>query len=255
VILVRPRGAGPGLEIFLLRRHRGASFMSSAFVFPGGVADADEADPRTTAARELFEEAGALLIDRPIDATTRAAWRAAVNGGAPLAPLLEAAGARLALDELAYFARWITPSIEPRRYDATFFVAALPAGQEVSPDDRETVEQVWVTPGEGLARAGELRLPPPQIRTLLELEGAAAEGLGALRALCSERARAPHAILPRVDPGAPDVTLLLPWDAGYPAGTGDLLAMPADHPLARGPSRFVLRDGAWDHTTGPSPRT
>ena len=47
-------------EVFLLRRHRGASFMASAYVFPGGAADAGE-DARTAAARELFEEAGVLL--------------------------------------------------------------------------------------------------------------------------------------------------------------------------------------------------
>ncbi len=49
-----------GFEVFLVRRRKGASFMASAFVFPGGGADPDE-DARTAAARELFEEAGVLL--------------------------------------------------------------------------------------------------------------------------------------------------------------------------------------------------
>jgi 8-oxo-dGTP pyrophosphatase MutT (NUDIX family) len=51
VILLRR--AEPGFEVFLLRRHRGAAFMASSYVFPGGVAEAGE-DARATAARELF---------------------------------------------------------------------------------------------------------------------------------------------------------------------------------------------------------
>src|SRR5215467_10074102 len=58
VILLRR--AKPGFEVFLLRRHKRASFMASAFVFPGGAAEPGE-DARTAAARELFEEAGILL--------------------------------------------------------------------------------------------------------------------------------------------------------------------------------------------------
>jgi 8-oxo-dGTP pyrophosphatase MutT (NUDIX family) len=47
--------------------------MSGAFVFPGGAADPGETDPRVTAARELFEEAGVLLAKgAPAAATCRA---------------------------------------------------------------------------------------------------------------------------------------------------------------------------------------
>ena len=57
VILLRPTEAGteagtePGFEVFLLRRHRQAKFMASAFVFPGGATEPGE-DARTAAARE-----------------------------------------------------------------------------------------------------------------------------------------------------------------------------------------------------------
>jgi 8-oxo-dGTP pyrophosphatase MutT (NUDIX family) len=54
------RDAPGGFEVFLLRRRKGASFMASAYVFPGGATD-DGEDARTAAARELFEEAGVLL--------------------------------------------------------------------------------------------------------------------------------------------------------------------------------------------------
>src|SRR5579872_3815463 len=65
VILLRARASDGAAEVFLLRRHRQASFMAQAFVFPGGARDGAE-DLRVTAARELFEEAGVLLADREL---------------------------------------------------------------------------------------------------------------------------------------------------------------------------------------------
>jgi 8-oxo-dGTP pyrophosphatase MutT (NUDIX family) len=222
VILVRA-GDGGELEVLLVRRHRKASFMSGSYVFPGGIAEPGEDDLRAAAARELAEEAGVTLPG---------------------------------LDRLHYFAHWITPSIEPRRYSARFYVAALPEGQETRLDEREIEDAVWVAPGRAIERAAELRLPPPQIRTLYEIAPAAARGLDALLALCAERAAAPHPILPRACPDPSGLILLLPWDPDYLArGEGAALAMPAGHPLATGPSRFVFEGNAWKHQDAPpSPR-
>lgn len=257
VILVRARAGTGEAEVFLLRRHRRASFMSSAFVFPGGAVDpGEEHEPRRTAARELFEEAGVLLGRQPVSADDLAAMRAAVHAGEPFDEVLAARGVELALDRVHYFAHWITPSAEAKRFSARFFVAELPPGQTPSFDNRETVDEAWVTPDEALARAGELRLPPPQVRTFYELRDAAPGGPAAVLALAAERARHPHPILPRFAamPDAPHgFCLLLPWDPDYAsAGTGEALEMSADHPLAVGPSRFVLdRDGAWRHVDAP----
>ena len=47
--------------------------------------------------------------------------------------------------------------------------------------------------------------------------------------------------------------LLLPWDPAYAdGGTGDSAPMPADHPLATGPSRLVLEERTWKNITAPS---
>lgn len=250
VILVR-EGA-PGLEVLLVRRPAKAAFMAQAFVFPGGARDGDE-DPRTTAARELFEEAGVLLADRPVDAATAAGLRARAAAGEPLHELL--AGAGLALDPgaLAPFAHWITPSAEKRRFSARFYLAALPAGQVASIDGRELVDERWVAPRDALERAAELHLPPPQLRTLWELRDVA--GVEAAQALA--RSRAPHVapLLPRFAPiaDAPGgFALLLPWDPGYEGlGTGEAAHLAADHPLAGGPGRFVLDDGVWRQLEAP----
>jgi 8-oxo-dGTP pyrophosphatase MutT (NUDIX family) len=254
VILLRP--AAGGAEVFLLRRHRRASFMSSAFVFPGGVADPSDRDPRETALRELFEEAGVLLTTVPVDAATRAAWRARVAAGASLAALLADANVALDLDAARYFAHWITPSAEAKRFSARFFVAALPPGQTPAVDQVETVEQAWVSPEAALDRAGELRLPPPQVRTMLELGAAARRGVDAVLELAAERARFAFPILPRFAPlpATPHgFGLLLPWDPEYrSAGTGEELLLPEAHPLAWGPSRFVLEESTWTHISAPS---
>ena len=253
VILIRPAAAAPGdddVEVFLLRRRKGASFMSGSFVFPGGIADPGEDDLRVTAARELFEEAGVLLTTTAVTEDDRLRLRARVLAGEPTAAVLADAGLILDRDRLHYFAHWITPSAEPRRYDTRFFVALLPDGQEPRFDAKETVDQVWVSPRAGLARAGELALPPPQVRSLGELSGV--RTTADVLAVAAERARAPHPIMPRLAPLAAGFALLLPWDPEYlTAGTGEATPMPVDHPLAVGPSRFILEDRTWKNVAAP----
>jgi 8-oxo-dGTP pyrophosphatase MutT (NUDIX family) len=258
VILVRERAETGELEIYLQRRHARASFMSSSFVFPGGTADPGDRDLRVTAARELFEEAGVLLSRAPVDADTRAAWHTLLlSNAASMGALLARAGASLDLDALRYFAHWITPSREGKRFSAVFYLAALPAGQTATLDNKEAVDDVWVTPDEALANAGELRLPPPQLRTFLDLREPARAGMDALLAEAALRGAQPYPVLPRMATpvaGEPShVTLLLPWDPEYHSrGTGEALAIPATHPLAVGPSRFVLEGTSWKHIDAAS---
>ncbi len=238
VVLLRESRAG--VQIYLLRRHRNASFMSSSYVFPGGIADAGDEDDRITASRELFEESGVLLSAQDVAAKTRDAWRTALNvDKADFAKTL--GDTQIDVDALTYYAHWITPSVEKRRYSAKFFFAVMPEGQVASPDNKETVDEVWVTPAEALERSHELALPPPQLRTFYELLEPAKKGIEGI--LEFARAAAPHAhpILPRASTAEEDLTLLLPWDADYEsAGCGASMPMPSDHKLAWGASRFVL---------------
>lgn len=261
VILVRERSETGELEVYLQRRHQRSSFMASAFVFPGGAADPADRDLRVTAARELFEEAGVLLSRTPVAQDTRAAWQTLLHAGtATMGELLARAGASTdfyTLEALRYFAHWITPSREGKRFSAVFYLAVMPAGQTAAFDDNEMVDEVWVTPDEALANADELRLPPPQLRTFLDLREPARAGLAALLAEAEVRAAQPYPVLPRVAApvaGEPTrVTLLLPWDPEYQSrGTGEGLVMPVHHPLAVGPSRFVLEGASWKHIDAAS---
>jgi recombination protein RecT len=248
VILLRPgQGSGirGGFQVFLLRRQKKSSFMPSAFVFPGGAAEPTDSDLRVTAARELFEEAGVLIVqgDAPGDL---AAMRRRVLDGESLAALLDERNLALDLDAFHYYAHWVTPSVEKKRFSARFYVARLPAGQEPSFDDRETVDQAWVTPAEALERTAELALPPPQIRTFHAL--AAAPTIDDVLAICARRAKSPHPVMPRLAQLPVGFALLLPWDPDYETtGEGDAAPMPAGHPLAEGPSRFVMEGKSWKH--------
>ena len=258
MVLLRPAqgGGGEDFEVFLVRRRRGASFMASAFVFPGGGADADE-DARTAAARELFEEAGVLLARdagkgaETLQVQTQDSLRRRILGGAHAATLLEKAGLAWSTDVLVPWAHWITPSIEPKRFSARFFVCELPTGQDPSFDDIETVEQVWIRPADAIARAGELALPPPQLRTCWEL--AQLPTIDAVIAEGRARAEEPHPILPRLAlAGGGPPCLLLPWDPDYvEGGTGDGAPLTYRPRWARGPSRFIMEDRAWKHVGAP----
>jgi 8-oxo-dGTP pyrophosphatase MutT (NUDIX family) len=260
VILLRR--ASPGFEVFLLRRHRKASFMASAFVFPGGATE-DGEDARTAAARELFEEAGVLLAraELPIESQTleipiQGMLRRKILGGANAAAAMTTAGLAWSTDVLVPWAHWITPSIETKRFSARFFVCELPNGQEPSFDDIETVDQTWVRPLEAIERAGELALPPPQIRTFWEL--AQLDTIEQVLAAGRARGEEPHPIMPRLralDPGDPPC-LLLPWDPEYTVtGTGDATPLTYAPRWAVGPSRFILEDRTWKHLAAPGSTT
>jgi len=254
VILLRRAPGGPnGFEIFFVRRHRGSSFMASAYVFPGGAAEEGE-DARTAAARELFEEAGVLLArdagaqSETLESPSQEHLRKRILGGVPAQAALAAAGLAWSTDMLVPWSHWITPSVEKKRFSARFFVTELPAGQEPHFDATEVVDQAWVTPADAIARAAELMLPPPQVRTCWEL--AQWNSIEAVLAAGRSRAEEPHPIMPRLMPGERPC-LLLPWDAEYMQATGDSAAMAYRPRWATGPSRFVLEDRAWKHVDGP----
>ncbi len=132
--------------------------------------------------REVFEETGVLLAadrgGRPApDAAAEphlAEWRERLmNARAGLAALLEAERLEPALGDVVYFAHWITPLAEPRRYDTRFFLARLPDGRQVAPDPREMTDALWLTPAAALARfqAGSLPMVFPTVKVLETLVG------------------------------------------------------------------------------------
>ena len=198
---------GGGIEVLLLQRHARSAFLPGVHVFPGGVVEQADFAPEiaalcwglnfehahriikdvsppekslgffVAAIREAFEESGILLACgwRPVDERRMVrlgGYRAKVHTNPSVfVSRLRDEGLSLATDKLSYFAHWITPEVLPIRFDARFFAAVAPPGQEASPDGKETVEAMWVLPHDALAEheAGKLKLAPPTFHSLTEL--------------------------------------------------------------------------------------
>jgi 8-oxo-dGTP pyrophosphatase MutT (NUDIX family) len=194
-----------GLEVYLQRRTRGMPFAGGMTAYIGGSVDprdgdteigwigpppADWAgafgcDERTArelvcaAVRETFEEAGVLLAGDAQGVVPDVAadeWeerrQALLSRELSLAELLADRGLAVRADLLRPFAHWITPPVEPRRYDTKFFVAALPVGQDARDVSGEADEVSWLRPSAALAEmaAGTRPMLPPTIHTLGQLE-------------------------------------------------------------------------------------
>jgi 8-oxo-dGTP pyrophosphatase MutT (NUDIX family) len=153
------------------------------------------------AVRETFEEAGVLLAGDPlVGEVTDDGWegvrRGLVGHRVGLAEVLAGRGLALRSDLVGPWARWITPVVEPRRYDTFFFVAALPAGQRARDVSGEADLTVWLRPGDAVAaaRAGERAMLPPTVRVLEELAGF--EDTGSVLAAARDRRLVP--VMPEV---------------------------------------------------------
>ena len=130
------------------------------------------------AVRETFEEVGVLLAEparragRFPSAAELEADRALLEAGQVTLPgLLRSRELVIRTDLLRPWTHWITPEVEKRRFDTRFFVAELPAGQDVQQPSGEAVRALWARPADALAtvRRGELGMLPPTASTLLDL--------------------------------------------------------------------------------------
>jgi 8-oxo-dGTP pyrophosphatase MutT (NUDIX family) len=201
-------GGGVTLEVYLQRRTRGMPFAGGMTAYIGGGVDPRDGDTeiawvgpgpdrwatafgcdeRTArelvcaAVRETFEEAGVLLAGPAgaagpgvVPDVSGEAWeaqrQALLARELSLAELLAARGLAVRADLLRPFAHWVTPPVEPRRYDTKFFAAALPVGQEARHVTSEADEASWYRPAVALAEmaAGERPMLPPTSHTLGQL--------------------------------------------------------------------------------------
>ncbi|MFB4305080.1 NUDIX hydrolase [Actinomadura sp. GTD37] len=194
-----------GLQAFMLRRVRSMAFAPGAYVFPGGSVDprdgeaapawsgpppaewgaafrADEtlaSELVCAAVRETFEETLVLLAgptgETVVDDTRGDEWeadrQALLDRSQSFGGFLDRRGLVLRADLLRPWAHWITPAVEPKRYDTRFFVAGMPEGQRARDVSTEADQVAWVRPAEAAERAakGEWMMLPPTIATLAEL--------------------------------------------------------------------------------------
>ena len=240
------RDSSDGVEVLLVRRNLNSDFVGGAYVFPGGAVDAGDdvfedrvegLDNRTAserlgltsgglayyvaALRELYEEAGLLLVTgpagttMPADADELARRREDLNARrCTFADVLDDLGAVLDLRSVAYLSHWVTPVGPPRRFDTRFFVVEAPSDQVAGHDEGETVAHRWMRPRDALAAAanGDITMILPTIRNLESI--VAFERVTDVLAWAGSP-RDITRIEPRmvVDDGV--ATILLPGDEGY----------------------------------------
>ena len=138
IILVRDTRVG--FEILLLKRNNALKHMPGIWVFPGGKVDLIDrgTDPqdiaRSTAVRELNEEAGIQLIKQ----------------------------------DLIPFSHWLTPVKVRRRFSTWFFLAKASSHETVTIDNSEMVDYQWLEPKEAieLHTGRNLDLSPPTLVSL-----------------------------------------------------------------------------------------
>lgn len=192
-----------GLEVLMLRRHTKSDVLGGAFVFPGGKLDSvdrvvgesqrvdaspdrlharlgePQLDAREAASlfvaacRETLEESGVLFAHGADAAVARRAREHACSAQS-FDAVLDALALRLDTESLVPWTRWITPrnpTMMNRRFDARFFVARLPAGQQAKHDDHEAVESVWLSPRLAIERyrRREIVVAPVQLMSLAHL--------------------------------------------------------------------------------------
>jgi 8-oxo-dGTP pyrophosphatase MutT (NUDIX family) len=183
------------------------------------------------ACRETFEESGVLLA-RNRDGSTAvdpgrlsrlAARRAeASRDPALFAQLLAQEDLTLDLGRLVYWAHWITPSLEKKRFDTRFFALTVPPGQEASVDLGELTHHAWLNEQEITRHtaSGDMRIAPPTRATLQDLWSSHARHGGLAAMLEAERGREVPPILPKMLDAGDATEIVLPWDPHYERTAG-----------------------------------
>jgi endoribonuclease LACTB2 len=210
VVLWR-RDASGALEVYWVKRSEELPFMGGWHAFPGGGLARTDTEipiagtPRRTgggvaapiaaglpqalrdavaavgpdmvpglaacALRELFEETGLLLVDRPLAPELLARERRALLGReATFAETLRRLDATPDASPLIWAGRWMTPPFAPMRFDNRYFLLEWPAGRsqqpEILPGELEHGE--WIDPSAAREcwRRGEVLAAPPILHIL-----------------------------------------------------------------------------------------
>ena len=208
--------------------------------------------------RELFEEAGVLLaydqagnpffLKNPSEGKRFLNYRDLLQKRElTIWQLAKEEKVFLALDQLHYFAHWITPMARSERFDTRFFVARFPVGQEATYDQRETTLGLWLTPKEALEKnlSGEMILSPPTLKTL--------EDLSRFKSLDevfnSLEKREIRTVLPVLTKISGNPFLIFPWDPEYHIFQEGEIPTPIDHGRPSLPgdntTRLVLKEDRW----------
>jgi 8-oxo-dGTP pyrophosphatase MutT (NUDIX family) len=208
--------------------------------------------------RELFEEAGVLLaydqkgnlfqFKNRDEQEKFSNYRVLLQkGGITICQIAQEEKLLFALDQLHYYAHWITPKARSERFDTRFFLAHYPLGQEASHDQKETTAGIWITPRKALEEnlKGEAILSPPTLKTL--------EDLSRFKSIdevfTSLRNREFQPILPILTKISSGPLIIFPWDPEYEIYQKGKIPVHLDHgqpsQLSDNTTRLLLKEGIW----------
>ena len=197
VILIR-EGADD-FEIFMVKRSTKSAF-GSLYVFPGGTLDAEDSlqdmyqyceglnDAQASAKlglkqdglaywvaciRECFEEVGVLLTNKNdlLLSNTKKLdeYREKLNSKEiTFYDICKENNLQLRANNIVPCAHWVTPDIEPKRFDTRFFLAKVHSEQLGVHDGFELTESFWISPSKALERFqnGKMNMIMPTIKNL-----------------------------------------------------------------------------------------
>ncbi len=207
--------------------------------------------------RELFEEAGILLAytknDDLFHLTTSEDRRRLEHyqhllqkGERSLCKIASEMGIFFALDQLHYYAHWITPEARTLRFDTRFFLARFPDRQEARFDQKETIAEIWLTPEKALEEnnRGKIALSPPTLQIIEDLSRyQRLEDI--FNAPQTQEIKPILPVLVNID----GEVLLFPWDPEYEVFKRGERPSSINHGRPSHPgdrtTRLLLREGIW----------
>ena len=208
--------------------------------------------------RELFEEAGVLLaydhagtsliLKNPSQWEKFSQYRDLLQKNKlTICQLVEEEKLLLAMDQLHYYAHWITPEARSERFDTRFFLAQHPEGQEATYDQKETTVGLWLTPQKALEEnlKGKGALSPPTLKTLEDLSRFRSVD-EAFKSLRKDEIRPILPVLTKISTGP---LIIFPWDQEYETYRKGEIPSPANHGRLSRPgdntTRLLMREGYW----------
>jgi 8-oxo-dGTP pyrophosphatase MutT (NUDIX family) len=208
--------------------------------------------------RELFEEAGVLLAYDPKGKLLQLKGReererflgyreSLQKNKISICEMARNENLHFALDQLHYYAHWITPEARSERFDTHFFLTRYPSGQEATHDQKETTAGAWLTPRKALEEnlTGEVVLSPPTLKTLEDLSRF--ENIEEIFHSLKKADIEP--ILPVLTKISDHPLLVFPWDPEYEIFKKGQIPSPVNHGRPSQPgdntTRLLMRKGRW----------
>jgi 8-oxo-dGTP pyrophosphatase MutT (NUDIX family) len=237
---------------------KGMTFEKAQAILGGTISPEESFAYWIAGVRELFEEAGILFayerkgnlsqIKNREEREKFSNYRIQLQKGKlTICQLVQKENLLLALDQLHYYAHWITPEARSERFDTRFFLACIPSGQEASHDQEETTVGVWLTPQKALEEnlKGEVMLSPPTLKTLEDLCRYKTID-DVFHSLKSRDIRPILPILTKISSGP---LIVFPWDPEYQIFQRGEIPVPLDQgrpsQLGDNTTRLIMKEGCW----------